>query len=153
MAMETLKPASWRDRLLAWVIDVMLITLLLNQIRAPLKLEPNSFAGLECLAVMLFIYWTILDGYTGQSLGKMALKISVVGLIGEPIDYRSSALESFGKAFFLPLDCLVGWLKYPESGQRYFNVISRTRVIYENDLLNICDVNAPESYCNEGDEL
>lgn len=153
MAMGTLKLATWRDRFWAWVIDVMLMTLLLNQIRPLLNIEPISLASFECLAVMLFIYWTILDGYIGQSIGKMALKISVVGLIGEPIDYRSSALESFGKAFLLPLDCLVGWLKYPGNRQRYFNVISRTRVIYENDLLNICDVNALESYCNEGDEL
>jgi len=153
MVMKTLKPASWRDRFWAWVIDVMLMALLLSQIRPLLNIEPISLASLECLAVMLFIYWTILEGYAGQSFGKMALKIAVVGLIGEPIDYRSSALESFGKAFLLPLDCLVGWLKYPGNGQRYFNVISRTKVIYENDLLNICDVNASESYRNEGEEL
>ncbi|MFB3764026.1 MAG: RDD family protein [Methanotrichaceae archaeon] len=153
MAIGTLKPASWRDRFWAWVIDVMLMDLLLSQIRPILNIEPISLASLECLAVMLFIYWTVLDGYTGQSIGKMALKISVVGLIGEPIDYRSSALESFGKAFLLPGDCLVGWLKYPGIGQRYFNVISRTRVIYENGLLNVCDVNAPKSYSDKGDEL
>lgn len=153
MAMKTLKPASWRDRFWAWVIDVMIMTLLFSQIWPLLSIKPISLASLECLAVMLFIYWTILEGYRGQSFGKLALKISVVGLIGEPIDYRSSALESFGKAFLLPLDCLAGWLKYPGSGQRYFNVISRTMVIYENDLLNICNVKAPENYRNKGDEL
>ena len=31
------------------------------------------------------------------------------------INYPTAAIESFGKAFLLPLDCLIGWLAMPGS--------------------------------------
>lgn len=45
------------------------------------------------------------------------------------IVFRVAALESFGKAFLLPLDCLIGWLAMPDSKLRLFNRISNTLVI------------------------
>jgi len=115
----------------------MLTSILWHQIMLHLKVEPANITGLGCLAAMLFIYWTILEGYRGQSLGKLVLSIVVVGTLGESIDYRKSALESFGKAFLLPLDCLIGWLRFPGSGQRYSNRISGTIVAYEDDLMGL----------------
>jgi len=135
--MNTVRSASWWDRFWAWVIDVMLMNLLMYQFQPILKIEPSSSPGLGGLTVVLFFYWTILEGYRGQSIGKMLLNIVVVGPLGEPVGYRESAVESFGKAFLLPLDCLAGWLKLSGGGQRYFNMISHTRVVYENDVLNI----------------
>jgi hypothetical protein len=76
----------------------------------------------------MFVYWTALEGYRGQSLGKMLLNIVVVGPYGEAIGFRDSALQSFGKAFLLPVDCLIGLLAYREKRQRFFNKLSDTVV-------------------------
>ena len=47
---------------------------------------------------LLFVYWTTMEGYRGQSLGKMLLNIVVVGPEGGTIGFKDSALESLGKA-------------------------------------------------------
>jgi len=59
----------------------------------------------------------------------MAMNLRVTGRIGEKINLPTAALESFGKAFILPLDCLIGWLAMPGSKLRLFNRISNTIVI------------------------
>lgn len=77
----------------------------------------------------MFAYWTLFEGYNGQSVGKMALNLKVTDRKGGKIVFRVAALESFGKAFLLPLDCLIGWLAMPNSKLRLFNRISSTIVI------------------------
>ena len=57
---------------------------------------------------ILWIYWTMLEGYRGQSLGKMILGIRNVKTDGSPVQLADSAITSFGKAFLLPLDVLFG---------------------------------------------
>ena len=61
----------------------------------------------------------------------MAMRIKVTRLDGSPIGMTHAALESVGKAFLLPLDCLLGWILYPRRRQRIFNYISETMVIRE----------------------
>jgi uncharacterized RDD family membrane protein YckC len=78
---------------------------------------------------LIFTYWTLLEGYNGQSVGKMALGLKVTDRNGRKIDFGVAALESCGKAFILPLDCLIGWLAMPNSKLRLFNRISNTIVI------------------------
>jgi uncharacterized RDD family membrane protein YckC len=59
----------------------------------------------------------------------MALNLKVADRKGEKIDFGVAALESFGKAFILPLDCIIGWLAMPSTKLRLFNRISNTIVI------------------------
>jgi uncharacterized RDD family membrane protein YckC len=132
--MDGISRASWRDRLWAWLIDVLLMGILWSNLMTISTIGASSAEGLGILATMLFIYWTALEGYRGQSLGKMLLNIVVVGPVGEKIGFRDSALESFGKAFLLPLDCLAGWIVYKGSGQRAFNRFSDTVVAEANDV-------------------
>jgi uncharacterized RDD family membrane protein YckC len=70
-----------------------------------------------------------MDGIYGQSLGKMIMRLKVRGLNGEPIDMGRAALESVGKAFLLPIDCILGWIFYPRKRQRMFNYLSQTIVV------------------------
>ena len=65
----------------------------------------------------------------GQSLGKMVMKIEVADLDGGRISLNQSAIQSIGKAFLLPLDCLLGWIMYPSKDQRLFNHLSDTVVL------------------------
>jgi uncharacterized RDD family membrane protein YckC len=57
------------------------------------------------------------------------MNLKVVNRDGTKINYPTAALESFGKAFLLPLDCLIGWLAMPGTKLRVFNRISNTIVI------------------------
>lgn len=94
--------------------------------------------NLEAQSLLLFIYWTVLEGYRGQSFGKMAMNLAVAGSNGERIGFADSAVESFGKAFLLPLDCIIGWLAMRGSGQRLFNRISNTVVIRADMECEMC---------------
>ncbi|MFC6863095.1 RDD family protein [Halomicroarcula sp. GCM10025817] len=128
--------ASWDDRFLAWLLDVILVGAVLaglGEATGVFALLTGSlslstpFAGLNGL--VLVVYWTALEGYQGQSAGKMVMNIAVTDERGDPIDYATATIESFGKAFLLPLDILVGWLAYEEEGLRLFNKLSSTIVV------------------------
>jgi uncharacterized RDD family membrane protein YckC len=126
---EIIVLSSWEDRFWAWLIDVLLMSILWDRIMIVLKIDALSLSGAFLLAAILFIYWTTLEGYRGQSLGKMLLNIVVTGPLGESIRLRDAAIEAFGKAFLLPFDCLICWFALRKSRQRLFNRISDTIVI------------------------
>ena len=126
---DELALASWEDRFWAWLIDIILIGILWHRVMMVLKLEALGYDGALLHSLMLFIYWTALEGYRGQSLGKMVMNLAVTGRSGEDIGLADAAVESFGKAFLLPIDCLAGWLSSRESKQRLFNRISDTIVV------------------------
>ena len=137
---RTLHVASWDDRFLAWLLDVVLVgaivaasgvtTGLLSTLFEPIAYVPPT-VGDNGLA--LFVYWTVLEGYQGQSAGKMVLDIAVTDERGDPIGYGTAAVESFGKAFLLPLDLVIGWLAYETEGLRLFNRLSSTIVVEVDD--------------------
>ena len=132
--MDKISRACWKDRFWAWLIDVLLVSILWSSFMTISTINSFSPGGLGLLAALLFVYWTVLEGYRGQSLGKMVLNLVVVGPAGEKIGFRDSALESLGKAFLLPLDCLMGWVVYKGRGQRAFNKFSNTIVASANEV-------------------
>lgn len=131
--MENIYLAKWESRFWAWLIDILLVSALYVGIAGFLGFLPKlDFIRLEGFGVhgmLIFFYWTLFEGYNGQSIGKMALNLKVTDRIGGKIDLKKAALESFGKAFLLPLDCLIGWLAMPGSKLRLFNRVSNTIVI------------------------
>jgi len=138
---RTIYLAKWTTRFWAWLIDFCMIILFLNIVRGiaapfweiPLYIdiqrwEPFEF-GFQTL--FFFLYWTVIEGFQGrgQSIGKMVMNLKVVSRDGTKINYKEAAIESFGKAFLLPLDCLIGWLGMPNTKLRMFNRLSNTIVI------------------------
>jgi uncharacterized RDD family membrane protein YckC len=136
---KTLYLGTWSKRFWAWLIDFILVILFLNIIRgifAPFWTLPLlwDFRNWDFFAVwfetfFFFAYWTVMEGFRGQSIGKMVMNLRVVSRDGTKITYLIAAIESFGKAFLLPLDCLIGWLAMPGTKLRVFNRISNTIVI------------------------
>ena len=136
---KTIYLARWSARFWAFLIDIILFILFLNIIRGifdpfwklPLlwDLWKGEFFALGFEFIFLFAYWTVMEGYRGQSIGKMVMNLKVVNRDGTKINYATAALESLGKAFLLPLDCLIGWLAMPGTKLRVFNRISNTIVI------------------------
>ncbi len=158
--MQKIKLSNWESRFWAWLIDMILIGGLSSLIAGSLGFLDHTIAipfvdiasfeasngrfsfnianalfnvtSFGVSGFLLFAYWTILEGYKGQSIGKMALNLKVTDRKGEKIGYRVAALQSFGKAFILALDCIVGWLAMPNTKLRLFNRISNTIVIRTN---------------------
>ena len=59
----------------------------------------------------------------------MALNLKTTDLKGEKADVKSIAISSFGKAFLLPIDVIIGRLFTNKNRQRIFNRLSKTIVI------------------------
>jgi uncharacterized RDD family membrane protein YckC len=138
---KTLYLAKWSTRFWAWLVDFLIVLLFLNIVRGifdpfwklPLLWDYRHWeivaVGFE--TIFFFLYWTVMEGFDGrgQSIGKMVMNLKVVNRDGSKISYRTAAIESFGKAFLLPFDCLIGWLAMPDTKLRVFNRISHTIVI------------------------
>jgi uncharacterized RDD family membrane protein YckC len=138
---KTLYLAKWSARFWAWLIDIIIVILFLNIVRGifdpfwklPLLWDYGHWeivaVGFE--TIFFFLYWTVMEGFDGrgQSIGKMVINLRVVNRDGTRISWRNAAIESFGKAFLLPFDCLIGWFAMPDTKLRVFNRISHTIVI------------------------
>ena len=81
------------------------------------------------LSIVFILYWLILESKTGQSIGKRALHLKITNLTGGQADIKSIAISSFGKAFLLPIDVIVGRLFINKKRQRIFNKLGKTIVI------------------------
>lgn len=135
VAKPELELADWGKRFFAWLIDMIILGFVLGPwISLPgFVLVPElrwiPFVDLGTKNLIYFLYWMLMDGIFGQSIGKMIMKIKVTKLDGKPVDLMHAAIESVGKAFLLPLDCIIGWFVYEKKRQRLFNYVSETIVI------------------------
>jgi uncharacterized RDD family membrane protein YckC len=138
--------ASWGDRFLAWLVDFILISIglaiLFALVSIPFWSNYSYYGNMERVfrdtgplpyiisSLGFLAYWTYFESSTtGQSIGKRLLKIKTTDLTGGKIDTKSAIIESFGKAFLLPLDVVLGWIFTNNKRQRIFNRISNTIVI------------------------
>jgi uncharacterized RDD family membrane protein YckC len=124
--------ATFGARLVAWFIDLVIVgvLVLLSGLPGIVVYRGIPFATVGSREVILLLYWTIMEGYAGQSIGKMVMRIKVAKTDGSQPSYWEAAVESAGKAFLLPVDVLVGWLipaAHAEQ-QRLFNMLSETVV-------------------------
>lgn len=114
------KSATWGQRFWAWLIDIIILGV------AGAALFPFASIG---SSVVFFLYWTLLEYYKGQSIGKIALNIKVVNMKGKNPTITQSAISSFGKTFLLPIDMIIGLLALKNENLRIFNKLSDTRVV------------------------
>jgi uncharacterized RDD family membrane protein YckC len=83
-------------------------------------------------SLVFFGYWTVMEYVYGQSIGKMAMGLRVVDIDGGRIDLGQAAVESFGKAFLLPLDLVSGLALYPWKAMRLTSHLSGTVVVRDS---------------------
>ena len=135
--------ARWSDRFLAWLIDFLIISsvclIVITSWFGTIDLEWNEVMlyskGIDYLpgSILFFIYWMVLEYKKGQSVGKKIFCLKVVDLYGKKPSLISVAINSFGKAFLLPLDMIFGLIFTNQKRQRIFNRISDTIVIKIKD--------------------
>ncbi len=135
--------ARWSTRFWAWLVDFIIVSIVTIAIEiifatayAPLAFNQGvqGDPGLAAIrlaleSLLFFAYWTYFESTTGQSIGKKLLKIKTTDLAGNVPDIRNVAIQSFGKAFLLPIDVFFGWIFTNDKRQRLFNRASDTIVI------------------------
>jgi uncharacterized RDD family membrane protein YckC len=148
---ETIVLARWVDRFIAWLIDFIIVSIGLGILFAVLSFpywfdNTNMNMAYRSVGILNYIisslvfmaYWTYFESTTGQSIGKKLLHLKTTYLGGKNIDTKTAVIESFGKAFLLPLDVILGWIFTNNKRQRIFNRASNTIVtkLKENNTVS-----------------
>jgi uncharacterized RDD family membrane protein YckC len=133
--------ARWSDRFFAWLIDYVIIigaafavffaffSTTLFELNIDGDYMYSHTFDYASISIVFFLYWLILESKKGQSIGKMALNLKITNLNGEASDFKSIAISSFGKAFLLPIDVILGRIFTNQKRQRIFNRLGKTIVI------------------------
>lgn len=131
--------AKWTDRILAWLIDFIIIssisTITIFTLFGSIyyEFEEDKF-WMEYVqyiptSLLFFAYWTILEYKTGQTIGKKILNLKITNMKGSNPNLKSIVISSFGKSFLLPLDVILGWILTNKKRQRIFNKLGDTLII------------------------
>jgi uncharacterized RDD family membrane protein YckC len=138
--------AKWSDRFVAWLIDFIIISsisaIIFTSIFGSLytQWDENMMIseGTSYIpASLLFLgYWIILEYKTGQSIGKKMLHLKITNMDGSHPSLLGVIISSFGKAFLLPIDFILGIIFTNEKRQRIFNKIGDTIVLKIKDIEN-----------------
>ncbi len=134
----------WK-RVVAYVLDVFLLTLVLSPLTHPFQVEENQslaeilsvtfssqyLALAFILAFFFLIYWSVLECWFGQSVGKIILGISVEGIKKKQISFLQAVIRTVTKLSSLLLFFDVLYMLLKRKDQRYFEVLSDTHVVEE----------------------
>lgn len=138
--------AKWEDRFVAWLIDFIIISIIINIIffvtsahySFPfwgIYINGENGIGIKqpyeylIASSIFFVYWIILEFLTGQTIGKRVVYIKTTNLFGERANITKIAIEVFGKSFLLPVDIILGLIFSNKRRQRIFSKVSGTIVI------------------------
>ncbi len=112
--------AKWTDRFLAWLIDFIIVSIISTSIifasfgTIDYEFEEDVFWAESTqyipTSILFFVYWTILEYKTGQTIGKKILNLKVTDIHGNSPSLKGVIISSFGKSFLLPIDVVLGWI-------------------------------------------
>lgn len=151
--------ARWGTRFWAWLVDFVIVNVGLGVLYAVLSIpmwmygftNPNMMSIMSNVqwwnpvggplsfavnSLVFFGYWVYMESKNGQSIGKMLLHIKTTNIEGKPAQIKSIAISSFGKAFLLPIDVLLGWIFTNEKRQRLLSRAANIIVIRFDDSNN-----------------
>jgi uncharacterized RDD family membrane protein YckC len=140
--------AKWKDRFLAWLIDFLIVSVISTSIIfasfGTLEFGENGFWGENMqyvpTSILFFVYWTVLEYKTGQTIGKKILNLKTTNMQGGKPRLKDVMISCLGKAFFLPLDVLFGWLITNEKRQRVFNRLGNTIIVKVKSVEGFSDI-------------
>jgi uncharacterized RDD family membrane protein YckC/DNA-binding HxlR family transcriptional regulator len=128
--------ATLRKRVYAFLIDFAIcfaVFLALPNIFSVLTKGPASILALNVIVsslVLFWVYFTLLEGFAGQSLGKRVIGLMAVRVDGKKLSYDYAAVRNFSKgfSFLLPFDLLIGLRLKDKRFIRYFDKFAGTTV-------------------------
>lgn len=126
--------ASFRERAVAFLIDLAIAFAVFMAVpNAPSSIMGGLGVFLNVNVILflllLWMYLTLLEGFTGQTLGKRLIGLKVVTTNGTRLFYDHAAVRNFGVAFLLPVDLIVGLRLNDKRYIRYFDKFSGTTVV------------------------
>jgi len=126
--------APFKKRAYAFLVDfaIMFALSVLLLLQTVFSLVAGNWTVILTLLFValgiLWVYSTLLEGFSGQSIGKRVFGLKVVQTDGRKLSYDHAAVRNFGKVL-LPFDLLFGyWIKDPKF-IRYFDKFAGTTVI------------------------
>ncbi len=142
--------AKWTDRFLAWLIDFIIVSIISTSIifasfgTIDYEYDDEVFWAESTqyipTSILFFVYWTVLEYKTGQTIGKKILSLKVTDISGNSPSLKGIIIGSFGKAFLLPIDVVLGWILTNEKRQRVFNKLGDTLVVKIKDSDDVSDI-------------
>ncbi len=148
MAQARLRYAGFWRRLVAFAVDLAIIVpiiavlsalgILLANLVPPQPQGTSYVVGVVLIALLvatgaaavgtLLLYFPILEGRFGQTVGKRLLGLRVLKEDGLPIGYKEAFLRRLPFYFdFWPIDAL--FIPFTAKKQRAFDIIARTVVV------------------------
>ncbi len=133
-----LRLASFKKRTFAFLMDACLMVAVAAVTTVPdvLSILTGGTISTSQFNVVFFAtlallwgYSTLLEGFRGQTIGKIIVRLQVVRIDGRDLSYDGVAVRNFGKAFLLPLDLIVGLRLHDTRYIRYFDKFAGTTVI------------------------
>ena len=127
--------AKFWQRAMAFLFDIgvaFVITVAATLIGELLVLFSGQFLYQQNVFLFLGLLWlysTLLEGFGGQTVGKMMFAIKTVSVTSNKLTYDAAAVRNFGKCFLLPIDFLLGIRLHDERFIKFFDRYSRTTVI------------------------
>ncbi|MGD0803246.1 MAG: RDD family protein [Candidatus Bathyarchaeia archaeon] len=142
-AVRVIDLAGWGERIIAYIIDAIIFSVIFGILELIIALPTISFVGgmpyfrytpftsSGLRDVAFFIYFLWMDYSYGDSIGKRIMKIKVTNLNEGHITLGQAAIESFGKAFgpLIILDVIIGWIFMTQKSQRLFTYLAQTIVV------------------------
>ena len=140
--------AKWTDRFLAWLIDFIIISVISTSIIfasfGTIEYDKDVFWAESTqyipTSILFFVYWTILEYKTGQTIGKKILNLKVTNIYGNKPSLKGTIVSSFGKSFLLPIDVILGWILTNEKRQRVFNKLGDTLIVKIKESEDTSDI-------------
>lgn len=131
---EKQKYAGFGVRFLAWLIDVVVLAIIMVILRWLLIFPPFGRGILKSFGFLVGPLYSILlwVNWNGQTIGKRAVKIKVVGEDGKVIDYQVAIVRCLGY-IVSSLVVFLGyfWIIWDEKKQGWHDKIARTYVVEE----------------------
>ena len=137
-------PATFMERTFAFFIDASLIfivfmlpTIVTDVFLAGMVNGININFNIFIFIAVLWMYFTLFEGFAGQSFGKLVMRLKVVRINGKQMSYDNAAIRNLGKCLLLPLDLIVGYRIRKKGFLRYFDKFSGTTVMNLNSKQQI----------------
>jgi uncharacterized RDD family membrane protein YckC len=131
----------WGKRVVALIVDFLIITLLLWVIVAviyPLIALLNLFVlfyiWVPLAAIVIVAYFTYFEGKYRTTPGKNVMKLKVIATKGE-MGYNKSLIRNLSKILWLPLvaDVIVGFAM-GKPRERYLDRLAKTEVVKTEEV-------------------
>lgn len=139
----------WARRLIAYIIDVAIVTVVLTIIAIIVSIPLLIGLGFPAvgtfpavwaawwglwlggpISLVLFLYFLLAEGLYGRTIGKEIMGLRVVRVDGKPMDIRSSFIRNISKIYWvlLLIDVAVGLGTHGEMSQKWSDRYIGTKV-------------------------